>query len=78
MKCPYCNEEMIRGYIYGYRYTLKWLPEEKDLLFGMWAKDSIKIGESEEMGRPRVEAHMCSECGKYIIDIGGKKNRKTD
>lgn len=73
MKCPYCNEEMIKGHIYGYRYTLKWLPEDKHLLFGMWAKDSIEIGEDGEMGRPKVEAYMCSKCGKYIIDADRKK-----
>lgn len=26
MEYPYCNEKMIKGYIYGDRYVLKWLP----------------------------------------------------
>lgn len=76
MKCPYCNKEMIKGYIYGYKYSLKWLPEEKDLLLGIWAKDSIELGDDHEMGRPKVEAHMCSECGKYIIDIAVNNTKK--
>jgi len=42
VKCPYCNEEMIIGNIYGDRYILKWLPEDEKLFLGIWAKDSIK------------------------------------
>lgn len=68
MKCPYCYKEMVKGYIYGYRYSLKWMPENKNLLFGVWAKGCIELGNDEEPGRPKVEAYMCSECSKWFID----------
>ena len=69
MKCPYCNGEMIRGFIYGDRVKLKWLPEDKKLLLGLWAIDSIELGQYEGIGRPRAEAYMCNECNKFIIDM---------
>ena len=48
MKCPYCSDEMINGYMYGDRYKLKWLPKEKNLFLGICAKDSIELGEALE------------------------------
>lgn len=44
MKCPYCQEEMIQGYIYGDRYPLKWLPATQKLILGIWAKGGVKLG----------------------------------
>ena len=69
MKCPYCNKEMINGYIYGDRYKLKWLPKEKKLFLGIWAVGSIELGEGGGLGRPKVKTSMCHGCGKFIIDI---------
>ncbi|HAD81649.1 TPA: hypothetical protein DCG35_04105 [Candidatus Edwardsbacteria bacterium] len=60
---------MVRGYIYGDRYKLKWLPEEKSLLLGLWAIGSIKLGEFAGFGRPKVGANMCQACRKFIIDM---------
>jgi hypothetical protein len=61
---------MTKGYIYGDRYALKWLPEKKDLLLGLWAVGGTKLGEGGGLfERPRVEAHMCHACNKYIIDM---------
>lgn len=68
MKCPYCNEEMIKGAILGDRYKLKWMPEDKKLLLGIFATGGIELGTSSLIGRPRVETHMCSKCNKFIID----------
>ncbi len=69
MKCPFCNGEMTEGYIYGDRYKLKWLPQDKPLRLGMWATDAIPLGEGGGFGRPRVEAAMCQQCNKIIIDV---------
>lgn len=70
MKCPYCNAEMTKGYIYGDRYALKWLPATKDLFMGIWAKGGITLGESG-LGRPRVESFMCNACQKFIVTNSG-------
>ena len=69
MQCPFCGEEMVRGYIYGDRYALKWLPEEKDLVLGLWAVGGIKLGEDSPAGRPRVKSNNCNTCSKIIIDL---------
>ncbi|MBW6411066.1 PF20097 family protein [Clostridium weizhouense] len=74
MRCPYCSNEMIKGYIYGDRYMLKWLPEEKDLFLGIWANGGIELGKREGLiGRAAVEASMCQSCNKLIIDTNVKK-----
>ena len=75
MKCPYCGQEMINGYIYGDRSKLKWLPAEKNLILGIWAKDSIELGEGEGFRRSRVNASMCHWCGKLIIDMNTESSK---
>lgn len=70
MKCPYCNEDMSKGTIYGDRYMLKWLPEDKDLFLGIWAVGGIKIGEPGYLfERATVEAYVCNACKKMIIEL---------
>lgn len=68
MKCPYCQEEMIQGYIYGDRYPLKWLPTTQKLILGIWAKGGVKLGHDGSWSRFRVNASSCSKCQKMIID----------
>jgi len=75
MRCPYCSEEMIDGYIYGDRCKLKWLPKEKELLLGIWAKGSIELGEGGGLERPRVNASMCQGCGKLIVDMNTESSK---
>lgn len=76
MKCPYCNEEMIKGFLYGDRYALKWLPENKKLLFGIWAKGGIKVdSHSSSLYRSRAETNMCHSCQKMIIDLNQINNQ---
>lgn len=69
MECPYCKQEMVRGYIYGDRYQLKWLPEDKKLLLGIWAEGGIALGEKGMLSRPKVEAFVCKSCNKAVMDI---------
>ncbi|WP_408626396.1 PF20097 family protein [Alkaliphilus metalliredigens] len=39
MNYPYCQKELIEGYIYGDRYSLKWLPADKFVFrSGNWLK----------------------------------------
>lgn len=70
-KCPYCEQEMISGKIYGDRYQLKWMPNTNHLILGTWVKsDYIPVGESGYLvSRPRVEADYCKKCHKMIIDL---------
>ncbi|AGY75206.1 PF20097 family protein [Clostridium autoethanogenum] len=73
MECPYCNGEMVKGHIYGDNYKMKWLPEDKKLFLGIWAKGGIELGESGWIGRPKIKAYMCKTCNKIIIDVEQNK-----
>ena len=70
MLCPYCRKEMIKGVILGDRYQLKWMPEDKKLLLGIWANGSIPLGKGGGLvGRPKVVSYLCEDCGKMVIDL---------
>lgn len=72
MDCPHCKKEMVKGYLYGESYKLKWLPEDKKLTFG-YAIDSLALESSSYWGRQSVKAYRCMECNKLIIDINDTK-----
>lgn len=70
MKCPYCNKEMISGKIYGERYQIKWMPDDKKLFLGIWANNYIPVGKGFNLlHRTRAEAYVCIDCKKLIHDL---------
>lgn len=71
MLCPFCNDKMIKGKILGDRYKLKWMPDDEKLILGIWANNSITLGNQTGglLGRPRVEAFVCRNCRKLIADL---------
>jgi len=70
MECPYCKNEMIKGYLYGERYALKWMSADKGLIADTFvSRDSIKLESNTFWGRQRAKAFRCTSCNKLIIDI---------
>ena len=70
MLCPFCNSEMIKGKLLGDRYQLKWMPDNEDLVLGIWAKKAIVLpNQTSGFGRPYVKAYICKNCRKLITDI---------
>ncbi|MCI9138432.1 hypothetical protein D7X25_31600 [bacterium 1XD42-8] len=70
MKCPYCNQEMENGTIYGNRYKIKFIPRNKKLFAGIWAIDAIPLGERSFIGRANIpNVKRCKWCEKYLIDV---------
>lgn len=68
MKCPYCNEDMKLGVIHGDRYTLKWIPNEKDKgVFLQTFVKGIKLTDSSDFNS--IESYLCDKCKKVIIDL---------
>ncbi|QZY53785.1 PF20097 family protein [Crassaminicella profunda] len=65
-KCPYCNNRLVSGFIYGSHYPLTWLPESKKLFLGM-AMGGESIGTFK--GRPRVKGYRCEQCNKIIVNL---------
>ena len=72
--CPYCGMKMNLGYIYQDRYSLKWIPEEKDKgFFLQWFSKGIKLTNLNSNGS--VESFYCDDCEKIIIDTKDKINQ---
>lgn len=71
MNCPYCNNEMKRGYISAYN-RLSWTPEG-EIARGAtkWAQspNSILLAEYFLVGAAKVNAHYCNSCKKIVIDL---------
>lgn len=68
-KCPYCDKEMLDGKLLGDHKALKWLPKDKEMLFGLWACGGLKIGDCGIGQRAEARAWYCSYCKKIIIDV---------
>ena len=60
MQCPYCNSEMEKGIINQDRYPLKWKSE---------GPNAKKIKFTSFLEKTYVEAYLCYNCNKLIIDI---------
>ena len=58
MKCPYCGDEMIRGY----------LMSSRDITF---AVDNLELSKGSG-GIPHCEAYRCSSCKKILIDYANR------
>ena len=69
MICPFCQSEMVKGYLYGDRYALKWQAEDSKLIAGIWSAGGIKFKKNSVLGRPRTESFMCKSCKKMVIDV---------
>jgi hypothetical protein len=79
MKCPYCEKQMEKGYIYNGRKDapLYWLPEDVKLPFlSIFSKEKIQKqrglvfdGAGGFIRHSRMTAHICKSCGKGMFDI---------
>ena len=65
--CPFCEEEMQPGAILGDRYTLKWQPEDKAMVAGIWSTGHT-IGTKQFLSRPKASGFRCDNCKKIIVD----------
>lgn len=69
MLCPYCNKEMVSGFLYGDRYRSTWLTEKEGLAFGLFATGGERIGRRGFFTPPKIKADRCLACRKIIIDL---------
>lgn len=67
MRCPYCNEEMEKGYLQTAR-DLYWTKNPKKVLMIANLDDDILIGKTT-FGGVLAEVDMCPNCKKIVIDI---------
>lgn len=76
MLCPYCNEEMSKGYFTADSCALQWIPEESKPASLRWniAKGGIQLTEVPVMLVKRKEAFACKKCSKIVIDYSENKS----
>ena len=76
-KCPYCQNEMKRGFIEGDgRGYLIWVDENRKMniahkianLFYRNYNDCIVLSSASYIHNTRVESNYCDICEKIIID----------
>lgn len=65
-RCPYCNQEMESGYIQC-RDGVTWTKKLQPVAALSWLS-STAVHLSESAFNPNVEAYICKECRKIIID----------
>lgn len=67
MDCPYCGTKMTPGLIPGDRYSLKWFSKEDYNKSFFHFRKGIKLTNVWEYNR--MDAHLCHNCKKLIIDV---------
>jgi len=67
MKCPYCNEEMEKGVIQSPN-EIAWQKEKHLFNRADMNDDSICLSQYSFLKGSSVEAWLCRECNKVIID----------
>jgi len=67
--CPYCGDPLIEGYLLGDKLPIQWLPKDKKLFLGIWAKGGLPLSKRNLLKHPQVEGLRCVKCDKIIIDL---------
>lgn len=68
MNCPYCQKEMLLGYIQC-RDGLTWTPHRQPVAaLSFLGRGSVPLSNDAADNGRTVYAHRCGECRKIIID----------
>ena len=64
MKCPYCNKEMLVGYIHNGNQPVQWIPNgKKPSIFRFSAADGgVKLSNKLSLNGYNAEAFYCDAC----------------
>ena len=65
MKCPYCGDEMIRGYLMSSR-DITFAVDNLTKVFRIKKSDDLELCKGLG-GIPHCEAYRCSSCKKILI-----------
>lgn len=73
MICPYCNKQMEKGIIQS-PHEISWLKGDKKKIFARatFHEDSVVLSELSLLSGSAVEAFICKECEKVIIDYSNR------
>ena len=68
MNCPYCQKEMVLGYIQC-RDGLHWTPRRQPVAaLSVLGRDSVRLSNGADSNSRAVYAYRCADCRKVIID----------
>ena len=69
MKCPYCGEEMRKGFIPTDTTPSQWIPEgeKQSLLKFSYAKNCKKIISKRTWLGIQAQADCCTSCGIILL-----------
>ena len=67
MQCPYCGNEMERGFVQSARPVF-WSPEKKKVFFKPSLQEDFEISEGFWNGS-FAESHFCRNCKKVILSV---------
>lgn len=75
MECPYCYNNMEKGFISGVRDDIKWIEESrnKGAFVSMFQK-GIKL--TDAWISNQLETYYCVDCKKMIIDVTDRVTKK--
>ncbi len=77
MKCPYCNQDMEKGYLVSDATAIAWRKEQYDSA-RILSKNSDGIQlDRRLMGAARLSnAYCCKSCQKILLDYGVHENNE--
>ena len=75
MNCPYCNNEMQKGYIPSTSGLARWYEngERRKLLVN---NSGIRLSNHSAFEKQVIESYHCKTCRKIIIDVPYAKKRR--
>ena len=70
MKCPYCQEEMMEGYIYSGKTDICWTPisSERSLFINLPNDDQVLLAKFKIFKGCRIKVYRCQKCQIEIIN----------
>ena len=71
MECPYCSEELKKGFIKTYGENIAWTPDGEVHPRIRWerSKNSVEIAHFNVLNGACSEAYYCPKCRCVIIKI---------
>lgn len=68
MKCPYCDEEMEKGYIVSDAMTMAWRKEKHKSARVRGKEDGVQLSRQMFGASVLDNAYCCKNCKKIVLD----------
>lgn len=71
MKCPYCGEEMVDGYLIS-STDISFSTDDPEQFFRIKKRNDLELSTGSGLSIPHCAACHCSRCKKLVIDYGNE------